>query len=105
DGPPAYGVTSVLFLVVSIHARVVAAGRPALAAIYSSVAAGAGFLVLSAWLVRVSTNAPRTLQNTMFLLLVFCVGASQTTNHFVNGMDTAFAMAYLAGYLVAAVKV
>ena len=100
-GEATYGPTSCLYLGVVVGVRIFAPGNAAFTAGLSSLIAGVCFLVLLAGLFRRYTDAPRGGERLLILAAFFSIAASayDTASHFVSGMDTTFALAFLTAYL------
>ena len=101
-GEPIYGPTFLLFLGVVLPIRALLPGEPALSAALSSLVCGIVFIALLPILLRRTDSAGAT-HRRVFLALVFLILAASTSSlasHFVSGMDTTFALAYLTGYLL-----
>ncbi|MFC1806210.1 hypothetical protein ACFL09_04430, partial [Planctomycetota bacterium] len=95
-GEPVYGLTSLLFLGVVLLVRLVTAGDPSLVTYLSSLLSGVAFLGLLVLLLR------RHGTRWSLLLVVFTLGTatSDVAFHFSSGMDTAFAMAWVAACIL-----
>ncbi|MFP4055640.1 MAG: glycosyltransferase family 39 protein [Candidatus Brocadiia bacterium] len=103
-GEPTYGLTSLLYLGVVLAARAVAPGSsPAPALILSSGACGAVAVVLMVVLVarHAGTRGARRL-GVLLVVLSLAFAARPLSAHFASGMDTTFAMAWLAAYVLMA---
>ena len=101
-GEPTYGLTSNLFLVVVLPFRLVLGNKPGVVAILPSLFCGFLFLALLFVLLEFYTDVNRLIRRGMILLLFFSF-ATQTNYieyHFVDGMDTTFALSYLTSYLI-----
>ena len=103
-GEPVYGATSQLAVFWTALARVFVPHNAALAAAISSFTAGLLFLTLAAVLVAAHVGAGRTARAAIMIVLsvVLFYNLEALRAHFSTGMDTALAMAFLAGYLIAA---
>lgn len=100
---PTYGLTSPLYLAIVIPVRAVMASSPALAALTSSL--GCGLVAISLMVQLVSAGRPPTgPQRVPAVLLVTSLAsnAGSLADHLTSGMDTAFAMVWLAVYLLLA---
>lgn len=94
-----YGLTSLLFLVPAVATRLLTGGNTILAALLSSTLCGIAFVALTAHLVWRHVRGPRWARIATLVLAAFTFARSDTPLHFVSGMDTTFAMAYLAGLI------
>jgi hypothetical protein len=95
-GAPTYGLTSLLYLVVVVPLRLLLPSNPLATALLSSLLCGGAFLALLLhFLFRATDRA--TPQGKLYILLVVLVLANahaDLTVHFLDGMDTAFALFY-----------
>lgn len=94
-GEPTYGLTSLLFLPVSVVARLAARGNSTLAALVASAVCGVAFVVLLLLLVLRQRPASAALRTVLFTLVVVCGALSSLSDHLVSGMDTTMVLAYL----------
>jgi hypothetical protein len=103
-GPPTYGITSPLYLGIVVPLRLLFSENAALAAQVSSLLAGVLFLGLFAILLASHLCAGRTVKRCLMVMSVFplAVSAKYLSGHFVTGMETTFALAYLTGYILLA---
>lgn len=99
---PSYGLTSLLFVVPSVLTNLVSSGNPSLAALMSGTICGVLFLALMVRLLLRHTDGPRWSAVAALVLFAFTFARSDSALHFVSGMDTTFAMAFVALYLIAA---
>jgi len=103
DGDPTYGPTSMLFLLcVSVPMRFLLPGDPGAAAALSSVLCGAAFIGLTMFMVRRLAPGRPELGNALVLAVLACFALAirALSDHFVSGMDTSFALAFLTLYLI-----
>jgi len=101
-GEPTYGLTSNLFLVVVLPFRLLLGNKSGLVAILPSLLCGFLFLTLLFVLLEFYTDVNLFVRRGLILLLFFSF-ATQTNYieyHFVDGMDTTFALSYLTTYLM-----
>ena len=103
-GEATYGLTSPLYLLVVVPFRLLAPGNAALAIVGSSLLSGAAFLALLVLLLATQTHASPLGRRALVLLGLFAVAVAMyhMLTHFVSGMDTLFALAYLTAYIVLA---
>ena len=99
-GEPTYGLTTPLVLVLTLPLHLVTGGNPSLTVMLTSVIAGVVFLGLLVWQWKRAPGS-RVIKLVGLVLVAACLALSQTTDHFVSGMDTTFALAYLTGWLIA----
>jgi len=99
---PSYGLTSPLFVIPHALFRVLSGGNPSLGAALSSTVFGVVFILLTLWLVARHLEASRAVRAAVALLFVFCLGWSEVGRLLSCGMDTTFALSYLAGLLIVA---
>ena len=100
-GPPTYGTTSLLYLALVLPFRFLIPGTPALAMGISSATAGIVLLALLALMMRAGSGSIR--DGIVGRLLVFgslAVAVESFSVHFGTGMDTTFAAAFLASYIL-----
>ena len=106
SGEPTYGLTSLATLLVSVPARLVAgAGRPAVAALLTSLVPGLAVLVLTGWLIHRAPRVSRGARLAVLMTAMTMLALGHGTTHFLSGMDTMLALAYLAAYLAFASSV
>ncbi len=99
---PAYGLTSVLYVAVVLPVRLVVSS-PVLAIMLSSAISGAAALILLLALLRghTQTGDPVARAAGVALVIGTLVAAREMIlAHVLSGMDTLFAMAYLAAYFL-----
>ncbi len=101
-GEPTYGLTALLYIIPATLGRVVAGGNPSLGAILASTVCGAAFVGLTLRLLWTHTDGSVKTRAAATLLFLFCVAWSATPDHFASGMDTHFALSYLAILLIVA---
>ncbi len=101
-GEATYGITSCLYLAVVLAVRLLVSENPALAAGLSSLVSGIVFVVLLAILLRRYTDEGVVGRRLLVVMGLFSLAASTfyLSSHFVSGMDTAFALGFLTGYIV-----
>ncbi|WP_437691749.1 hypothetical protein [Sorangium sp. So ce176] len=104
DGPPAYGLTSLAFIVVAVPFHLVTGGNTSLAAMLQSFIWGPALLVLLVLLVLRAAGDGKVARLSCFSLVAFCVARSTLTDHFVSGMDTSFGLCFLTAYLLLALR-
>ncbi len=98
-----YGLTSPAFLGVVLPIRAVLSQNPALTMLCSSAVCGLIFIGLLIVLVRKSSDGmdhPMNHMITVIILLSFALAAGDFSVHFLSGMDTMFALAFLTGYIL-----
>jgi tetratricopeptide (TPR) repeat protein len=100
-GPPTFGTTSLLFLLIVTPLHALTRGNAALAGSLSSLVCGIGFLLVGARLIR-TVSRSKAWSAVAFIILGAVVVRSSTIEHFTTGMDTTFALAFLTIYLLAA---
>ncbi len=103
-GEPTYGLTSWLFLSLVLPIRFFLPADPALTAGLASLLGGILFLVSLAILVKRHTDAGPGVGRLLMLLSFGSLAASiyYLAGHFVGGMDTLFACAFLSIYILVA---
>ena len=101
-GEPTYGPTSLLYLGVVLPLRALLPEAPALSAGLSSLVCGVAFIVLLVVLLRRTDGLGAAGRHVVvvMVLLILAASASSLASHFASGMDTAFALAYLTGYIL-----
>ena len=102
---PSYGLTSLGYLIVVIPFRFFVTHSPSLAMLFSSLCSGLAFIVMTVIMIRLVGRSfdPRWRRVSSLLVIVALAhAASDLAVHFVSGMDTMFALAYIALYLVVA---
>jgi hypothetical protein len=99
-GEPTYGLTTPLVLLLTVPLHLLTRGNPSLTMMLTSMIGGVVFLGLLAWLWKRAPGS-RVIKVLGLVLVGACFALSQTTDHFVSGMDTTFALAYFTGWLVA----
>jgi hypothetical protein len=99
-GGATYGLTTPMVLALTVPLHFITGGNPALTVMLTSTVAGVAFLGLLVWLWR-GTAGSSTVKLLGMVLVAACFALSNTTEHFVSGMDTMFGLAYFAGWLVA----
>lgn len=99
---PTYGVTGPLWLLIVTPLRTLLPGSPALVASLSSLACGIGATLLLGALVRTALpeGRARGLVSAVIVLASLAASAPDVATHFLSGMDTMFAVAYLSAYLL-----
>ncbi|WP_437667125.1 hypothetical protein [Sorangium sp. So ce1182] len=105
QGPPAYGLTSLAFLVAAVPFHLITGGNTSLAAMLQSFVCGPVLLVLLVLLVLRAAGDGKGARLSCFALVAFCVARSTLTDHFVSGMDTSFGLCFLTAYLLLAQRV
>ena len=106
-GAPTYGLTSVLYLVVVFPARLLLPGDPLRALLASSIVGALAFVGLAvglAW--TASRGLPPVARGgvTVIVLASLLLGGRLLATHATSGMDTTFALAFLATYLLLATR-
>lgn len=100
---PTYGLTSLGYLSAVVPFRLLVTHSSALVMLLSSACSGLAFIVITAVMIRlVSGSMDGRWRRVSLLLAVVALAhaASDLAVHFVSGMDTMFALAYMAFYLV-----
>ncbi|MDE2887845.1 MAG: hypothetical protein OXR72_06490 [Gemmatimonadota bacterium] len=100
-GEATYGPTSLLYLAVVACMRTFATENAAFTAALSSLTAGLCFLGLLFGLIWRYADVTRTGKRLLILAAFFAIAASahDVASHFVSGMDTTFALAFLTAYI------
>jgi hypothetical protein len=100
-GEPTYGLTSLLFLSIVIPVRVIFTDNPSMVGGVSSLVCGLTFVVLLISLLIRVARYERVNPTLLILLGLFSLANATPAlaSHFVSGMDTLFALAYLTGYI------
>jgi hypothetical protein len=107
-GPPTYGLTSILYLVVAVvPMRILIPRDPLPTLVASSCLGAAAFLALAlrlAW--RATDGLARASRWNVLLLVVasLLLQGEALSSHATSGMDTTFAMAFEAAYLLVALR-
>ena len=105
-GPPTFGLTSNLYLLIVVPVRILFATSPILTMFLASVVCGVIFVGLLIGLVARET--PLSVNGRLVLVAVILIplafNANNLARHFTSGMDTAFALAYLMLYIWLAVR-
>jgi len=99
---PAYGLTSVLYVAVVLPVRLLVSS-PVLAIMLSSAISGAAALILLLVLVRrqlQTTDSVARAAGAALVLVTLVAAREMLLAHALSGMDTLFAMAYLAAYFL-----
>ena len=102
-GEPVYGMTAPLHLVLLVPARALAPDAPALAAALSSLAGGLIWLALLVRFLTTLSAVPSSHARSVgfaFALLCPALSISRLADHFLSGMDTTLALAYLTAYFL-----
>lgn len=101
-GEPTYGLTSILYLAVVLPLRLVVPDNPALAAVLSSLVSGCLFSGLLVILLERYTAATPKVRRILVVFILFALAASSENlaAHFVGGMDTTFALAFVTTYIL-----
>lgn len=101
-GEPTYGLTSPLFLAIVVPLRFFFADNPVVTALSSSLICGVLFLILIVMLLVRYVDAEPVAKRSLLLVIGFSLVVGNSINplaaHFTSGMDTAFALAFLAAY-------
>lgn len=97
---PIYGPTSLAFVVVVAMVRMFTVA-PAMAVQLASLLCGFVFVGAVVWLAR-ELGRPRGIMAIVVTLAGLALWSDSLSAHFTTGMDTTFAMAFLAVYLIAA---
>ncbi|WP_433935240.1 hypothetical protein AB3662_11120 [Sorangium cellulosum] len=103
-GPPAYGLTSLAFIVAAVPLHLITGGNTSLAAMLQSFIWGPALLVLLVLLVLRAAGDGKVARLSCFSLVAFCVARSTLADHFVSGMDTSFGLSFLTAYLLLALR-
>jgi hypothetical protein len=98
-GEATYGLTTPLILLLTVPLALITGHNAALTAMLTSVIGGVLFLFFAIQLWRGAPGS-RAARLTGLALSSVCVALSLTPEHFVSGMDTMFALAYCAGWLL-----
>ena len=103
---PTYGLTSPFFLLVVVPVRALLTDEPLRAALLSSLVAGVAFFALIAALVRTTLGGDAVARRAVIALAVLPLAGSARMlgAHLTSGMDTTFAMASLAGWLLLVIR-
>jgi hypothetical protein len=101
-GEPTYGLTSPLFLLVSVPLRVLTRGNQALAVMLSSNLSAVGFIAAWIWLLYRGVVASPAAKKVALVITAYCLALSTLVDHAASGMETAFVILYAALYLIAA---
>lgn len=104
-GGPTYGLTSPLYLAIVLPLRVALPESPALVIILASLVCGVAFVaIVLASAARAARRAGGLPAPWMVLFVVFALALSNVplSAHVVSGMDTTFALAWAAAYIVIA---
>jgi hypothetical protein len=101
-GEPTYGLTSVAYLLLVVPLRLIGGDSPALILVLASALGGMAFLVLLAVAVSCYGHAgePRRRLSLLLVLVVIAMSIHRFAPHLVSGMDTTFALAFVAAYIV-----
>ncbi|MFQ5645993.1 MAG: hypothetical protein ACE5GM_03605 [bacterium] len=100
-GEATYGLTSPFYLLVVLAVRSWVSGNAGIIALVSSTICGFGFIGLVLFTVNRYLEAERQIKRVFLLFLFFYLAVSIElfSTHLVSGMDTTFALLYLAGYI------
>jgi len=101
-GEPTYGLTSPLFLLVSVPLRVLTRGNQALAVMLSSNLPAIGFVAAWVWLLYRGVVASPAAKKVALVITAYCLAMSSLVDHAASGMETTFVILYATLYLVAA---
>ena len=103
-GEPTYGLTAPLTLILHVPLRFLIRSNPALSLFVQSLLSSVLFLALLAVLVwRHVTGDPLGRRGLLvFVFFMLAVAMPHMHIHFVSGMDTMFALAYLTAYILLA---
>ena len=103
-GPAAFGLTSNLYLLLVLPGRMLWPTNPALGLSAASFLAGTIFVILLTILIPARAAGSFALRLGSGALALFALWSSREVvgDHFTSGMDTTFAMAYLALFIFAA---
>ncbi len=99
-GDPTYGLTSPFFLVVVAPLQWLSGGNVGVAALLASLVPGVVFLALSYKLVA-TLDERKLSRAALVALAALCMAFTKASDHFISGMETAFALCYATGYLLA----
>ncbi len=102
-GPPTYGVTSMLFLIIVLPIRLLFPGSPLATAWMASSVSGLAFFALLILLIKKYANRGSPLNIWLFVLIfaVFAFSAEHIATHLTTGMDTMFVICFVAIYIIA----
>ncbi len=102
QGPPTYGLTSLLYMGVVLPMRALFRHNAAVAIECSSLFCGALFLCLFAMLVFRSSNTAGWARTVIALVVLLPIAGRcySLAGHFISGMDTMFALFYLCAYFL-----
>jgi hypothetical protein len=98
-GEATYGLTTPLVLLFTVPLALITGHNAALTAMLTSVIGGLLFVFFAIQLWRGAPGS-RAVRLSGLVLASVCVALSLTPDHFVSGMDTTFALAYFAGWLL-----
>jgi hypothetical protein len=101
DGAPTFGLTALLYLIVVTPIRLLTWTTPMLTLELSSLTGGVLFVVGLFVLVK-DQFGKAVLRRAIIALVLFTLALSmdQLAHHFVGGLDTPFAMAYITAYFL-----
>ena len=101
-GEATYGLTSIAFLAIVLPIRMLVPGSPALTAVVASSVCGILFIGLLIALLKTwigSKNAQLTSVAVVLALGSLALAIGHFSVHFVTGMDTMFALAFITAYI------
>jgi hypothetical protein len=102
-GEPTYGLTSPLMLLVVLPLQcLVGKDRACLATLLAGTLSGLAFLALVWRAIAKHLEAPGWAKRGYAVVVAYCFATSLLVEHFVLGMDTTLALAFLMTYLLAA---
>ncbi|MGB2869686.1 MAG: hypothetical protein WBD36_14615 [Bacteroidota bacterium] len=101
-GPPTYGLTSPLYLLVIIPVRLLTPTNPAMTVMLSSLISGMFFLGLTGFLLHRMLRTYRLFEKLGFVVLavVLTLGIGRLAPHFSSGMDTMFVLSCFTFYII-----
>lgn len=100
-GEPTYGLTSPLYLLVIIPLRLIFTHNPVLTVTLSSSISGLIFLILLGFLLHRHIRAGNTVKwlSIAFVFWSLALARESLLLHFLTGMDTLFALAYITVFI------
>lgn len=101
---PVYGQTSILFMFIVLPFRLLQSSNATATVILASSFCGVAFLAMVFWMMAKNVGATKSdaIKLGIVLLLLIGQGSDRLAAMFVSGMDTTFAMSYLALLIITA---